>query len=109
MKLPMKLLPTLLPTPGLTKEQMVDVVAWVAALEGIRPKLSPEYDGWRWASALTEQILREGDVRRDGAVVGAANAGNEICHAALMPVFAERMWLGGACPQRRRGVCRARD
>src|SRR6516165_2179634 len=32
MKLPMKLLPTLLPTPGLTKEQMVDVVAWVAAL-----------------------------------------------------------------------------
>ena len=103
MKLPMKLPPTLLPTPGLTKEQMVDVVAWVAALEGIRPKLSPEYDGWGWASALTEQILREGDVRRVDVVVGAANAGSEICHAALMAVFAEMVGLGGAFPEPKPG------
>src|SRR5262245_16029539 len=85
-------LPTLVPTPGLTKQQMISrASAWVAQVKGtMEKKYSRE-----WLETRLRQGLREGALTLTIKAIEAAEAGDEVADAALRLVFAE---MAGVMP-----------
>jgi hypothetical protein len=81
-----ELLPTLLPTFGLTEQQMISYAdAWVAR---IRHTLEKEYS-CEWLETALRKGLREGRLLLTIKAVEAADKGDEIADAALRDVGAE--------------------
>ena len=94
----MTLLPTpsvLLPTGELDEDRAID---WVAVLiSKVRPGMEKEF-GREWLQTELQKGLREGELTPARHAVRLAQAGDEICDAALRNVFAEMLPAGGQLP-----------
>jgi hypothetical protein len=88
-----------LPTGELDEDRAIDLVATVL-IPMVRHKLTPEFSR-EWLETTLQQGLREGQLSLTRHAIEAAEAGDEICDAALRRVFVEI--VRGELPERRPG------